>query len=58
MWPGIFGVEKYQIMIQLFIGLFKCFFKSFYADDQTLMTENEEELKSLLMVVKEESALM
>ena len=31
MWPGIFGVEKYQIMIQLFIGLFKCFFKSFYA---------------------------
>ena len=26
-----------------------------YADDTTLMTENEEELKSLLMEVKEES---
>ena len=26
-----------------------------YADDITLMTENEEELKSLLMKVKEES---
>ena len=26
-----------------------------YADDTTLMTENEEELKSLLMKVKEES---
>ena len=26
-----------------------------YADDPTLMTENEEELKSLLMKVKEES---
>ena len=26
-----------------------------YADDTTLMTENEEELKSLLMRVKEES---
>ena len=26
-----------------------------YADDATLMTENEEELKSLLMNVKEES---
>ena len=26
-----------------------------YADDTTLMTENEEELKSLLMIVKEES---
>ena len=29
-----------------------------HADDQTLMTQNEEELKSLLMMVKEESALM
>ena len=29
-----------------------------YADDTTLMVENEEELKSLLMMVKEESALM
>ena len=28
-----------------------------YADDTTLMTESEEELKSLLMKVKEESAL-
>ena len=27
-----------------------------YADDTTLMAENEEELKSLLMKVKEESA--
>ena len=27
-----------------------------YADDTTLMTESEEELKSLLMKVKEESA--
>ena len=27
-----------------------------YADDSTLMIENEEELKSLLMRVKEESA--
>ena len=26
-----------------------------YADDTTLMTENEEELKSLLMKVKEEN---
>ena len=26
-----------------------------YADDTTLMTENEEELKSLLMKLKEES---
>ena len=26
-----------------------------YADDTTLMTESEEELKSLLMTVKEES---
>ena len=26
-----------------------------YADDTTLMAENEEELKSLLMTVKEES---
>ena len=26
-----------------------------YADDTTLMTESEEELKSLLMIVKEES---
>ena len=26
-----------------------------YADDTTLMTENEEELRSLLMKVKEES---
>ena len=26
-----------------------------YADDNTLMAENEEELKSLLMKVKEES---
>ena len=26
-----------------------------YADDSTLMAENEEELKSLLMIVKEES---
>ena len=26
-----------------------------YAEDTTLMTENEEELKSLLMTVKEES---
>ena len=26
-----------------------------YADDTTIMTENEEELKSLLMKVKEES---
>ena len=26
-----------------------------YADDTTLMTENEEELKSLLMKMKEES---
>ena len=26
-----------------------------YADDSTLMSENEEELKSLLMKVKEES---
>ena len=26
-----------------------------YADDTTLMAENEEELKSLLMIVKEES---
>jgi len=26
-----------------------------YADDTTLMTESEEELKSLLMVLKEES---
>ena len=26
-----------------------------YADDTTLMTESEEELKSLLMIVKEQS---
>ena len=29
-----------------------------YADDTTLMAENEEELKSLLMKVKEESEKM
>ena len=29
--------------------------ESKYADDTTLMTESEEELKSLLMKVKEES---
>ena len=29
-----------------------------YADDTTLMAESEEELKSLLMKVKEESALI
>ena len=31
------------------------FSKSWYADDTTLMAESEEELKSLLMKVKEES---
>ena len=32
-----------------------CHFFPQYADDTTLMTESEEELKSLLMKVKEES---
>ena len=31
------------------------FYTHFYADDTTLMAESEEELKSLLMKVKEES---
>ena len=34
---------------------FYVFFSYFYADDTTLMAESEEELKSLLMKVKEES---
>ena len=35
-------------------GLDDCFIST-YADDTTLMAESEEELKSLLMKVKEES---
>ena len=33
----------------------KCFLNLRYADDTTLMAESEEELKSLLMKVKEKS---
>ena len=33
----------------------RCFSKLRYADDSTLMTESEEELKSFLMKVKEDS---
>ena len=46
------GLEEAQVGIKIVgrnINKFRC------ADDTTLMAENEEELKSLLMKVKEES---
>ena len=42
------GLDKAQAEIKIANNLR-------YADDTTLMAENEEELKSLLMIVKEES---
>ena len=43
------GLEETQAGIKIAINNLK------YADDNTLMAESEEELKSLLMKVKEES---
>ena len=46
------GLEEAQAGIKIARGNINSFK---YADDPTLMAENEEELKSLLMKVKEES---
>ena len=47
----IFYLEEYKLIVELQYVLDF----SIYADDTTLMAENEEQLKSLLMKVKEES---
>ena len=47
------GLEEAQAGIKIFAG--RNISNLRYADDTTLMTESEEELKSLLMKVKEES---
>ena len=46
------GWKKHKLESRLLVGIFS---NLRYADDTTLMTESEEELKSLLMKVKEES---
>ena len=46
------GLMKYKLESRL---LGEISMTSWYADDITLMAESEEELKSLLMTVKEES---
>ena len=46
------GLEEAQAEIKIFWGNLN---NLRYADDTTLMAESEEELKSLLMKVKEES---
>ena len=46
------GLEEAQTGIKI---ARRCFSKLRYADDSTLMTESEEELKSFLMKVKEDS---
>ena len=55
------GMNAVAVKSSMFL-LFHCSFQLFYstqnlryADDTTLMAESEEELKSLLMKVKEES---
>ena len=48
-WAAIYGVTQSQTLLKRLSS------SSRYADDTTLMTENEKELKSLLMRVKEGS---
>ena len=48
-WAAIYGIAQSQTQLK---GLSS---SSRYADDTTLITESEEELKSLLMKVKEDS---
>ena len=48
-WAAIYGVAQSQTRLKQFSS------NSKYADDTTLMAESEEELKNLLMKVKEES---
>ena len=48
-WAAVYGVAQSRTRLKRLSS------SSRYADDTTLMAENEEELKSLLMKVKEES---
>ena len=49
------GLEEVQAGIKIGSELWRNINNLRYADDTTLMAESEEELKSLLMKVKEES---
>ena len=51
-WAAVYGVAQSWTRLK---QLSSCSSSSRYADDTTLMAESEEELKSLLMKVKEES---
>ena len=51
-WAAVYGVTQSWTRLK---QLSSCSSSSRYADDTTLMAESEEELKSLLMKVKEES---
>ena len=51
----LFALLRVVVVVFLKFGLFAIKNSIRYADDTTLMAESEEELKSLLMKVKEES---
>ena len=53
--PAVSNIPKQLPPLSSFYSIWLSFHNLWYADDTTLIEESEEELKSLLMKVKEES---